>query len=70
MRQVDEDDAGESADQEDDVAPAVVEAELEVPPDVRYDTPVVERHVHAHQHHGGHEVHALVQAHPSEQHED
>lgn len=45
---VEEEDAGESADQEDDVKPAVVEIKLQLPQDFGDDAAVLQRHTHAH----------------------
>lgn len=57
--QVEEEDAGQSADQENDVKPAVVEIELQLPQDFGDDAAVLQRHAHAHEQHRRHKVHAL-----------
>lgn len=59
VSQVEEEYAGEGADQEDDVEPAVVEVELQLPEDLRDDGAVLQRHAHADQQHGRDEIHAL-----------
>ena len=56
---VEEEDAGESADQEDDVEPAVVEIKLQLPQDLGDDGAILQRHTHAHEQHRRHKVHAL-----------
>lgn len=50
--QVEEEDAGQGADQEDDVEPAVVEVKLQLSQNLRDDGAVLQRHAHAHQQHG------------------
>lgn len=59
VSQVEEQDAGERADQEDHVEPAVVEVELQLPEDFGDDGAVLQGHAHADQQHRGDEVHAL-----------
>lgn len=59
MSDVHENDAGQSADQKNDVEPAMIEAELEIAENLRYDHSVLSRHVHSHQQHRGNKVHSL-----------
>lgn len=51
VSQVQEEDAGEGADQEDDVKPAVVKVELQLSQDVGHDGAILQRHAHTHQQH-------------------
>lgn len=62
VRQVQEEDAGQGADQEDDVEPAVVEVELQLPQDLSYNGAVLKGHAHTHEQHRGDKVHALREA--------
>lgn len=57
--EVQEEDAGEGADQEDDVEPTMVKVELQLPQDVRHDGAILQRHAHPHQQHARHKVHPL-----------
>lgn len=59
VSQIEEQDAGEGTDQEDDIEPAMVEVELQLPEDLGDDGAVLQGHAHADQQHRGHEVHAL-----------
>ena len=59
MSDVHENDAGQSADQKNDVKPAMIEAELKIAENLRYDHSVLSRHVHSHQQHRGNKVHSL-----------
>lgn len=59
VREIQEEDAGEGADEEDDVEPAVVEVELQLPQDVRHDGAILQWHAHPHQQHARHKVHPL-----------
>lgn len=59
MGQVEEEDAGESADQEDDVKPAVVEVKLQFSQYLSHYSAVLQRHAHPHQEHRRHKIHAL-----------
>lgn len=59
VSQVEEQDAGERADQEDHIEPAVVEVELQLPEDFGDDGAVLQGHAHSDQQHRGDEVHAL-----------
>lgn len=63
VSQVEEEYAGQGADQEDDVEPAVVEVELQLSKDLRDDGAVLQWHAHSDQQHGRDEVHALEAAH-------
>lgn len=47
--QIQEEDAGQGADQEDDVKPAVVEVELQLAKNLRHNGAILQRHAHAHQ---------------------
>lgn len=58
VSQVEEEYAGQGADQEDDVEPAVVEVELQLSEDLRDDGAVLQWHAHSDQQHGRDEVHA------------
>lgn len=58
MGQVEEEDAGESADQEDDVKPAVVEVKLQFSQYLSHYSAVLQRHAHPHQEHRRHKIHA------------
>lgn len=60
--QIQEEDAGESADQEDDVEPAVVEVELQLSQHVGHDGAILQRHAHTHQQHARHKVHPLCES--------
>lgn len=57
MGEIKEEDAGQGADQEDDVKPTVVEVELQLPQNLRHDGAILQRHAHTHQQHGWHEIH-------------
>lgn len=59
VSKIQEEDAGEGADQEDDVKPTVVEVELQLPQDVGDDGAILQWHAHAHQQHARHKVHPL-----------
>lgn len=58
VSQVEEQDAGEGADEEDDIKPAVIEVELEFPQDLCDYGAVFWGHAHSDQQHGRDEVHA------------
>lgn len=47
--EIKEEDAGQGADQEDDVKPAVVEVELQLSQNLRHDGAILQRHAHTHQ---------------------
>lgn len=49
--QVKKKDAGQSADQEDDVKPAVVEVELQLSKNLGHNGAILQWHAHAHQQH-------------------
>lgn len=49
MSEIQEEDAGEGADQEDDIKPAVVEVELQLSKNLRHNGAIFQRHAHAHQ---------------------
>lgn len=51
MGEIKEEDAGQGADQEDDVKPAVVEVELQFSQDLGHNGAILQRHAHAHQQH-------------------
>ena len=59
MRYVQEDDTRQSADEEYDVEPTMVEAELELAEDLGYDHSILGRHVHSHEQDCGNKVHSL-----------
>lgn len=61
MCQIQKADGGERTDQEDDIEPAVVEVELQVSENLRYDYPILRGHVHAYQENGRHKMHPLEQ---------
>lgn len=50
--EIEEEDAGQGADQEDDVKPAVVKVELQLAQDFRHNGAILQRHTHTHQQHG------------------
>lgn len=61
VSEIQEEDAGEGADQEDDVKPAVVKVELQLAQDIRHDGAILQRHAHAHQQHARDKVHPLCE---------
>lgn len=64
VSEIQEEDAGEGADQEDDVKPTVVKVELQLPQDVGHDGAILQRHAHPHQQHARHKVHPLCERGP------
>lgn len=50
--EIKEEDAGQGADQEDDVKPTVVEVELQLSQNLRHNGAILQRHAHAHQQYG------------------
>lgn len=58
VSQIEEQYAGKSADQEDDIKPSMVEVELQFSQDFRDYSAVLQRHAHPDQQHGRDEVHA------------
>lgn len=59
VSQIEEQYAGEGADQEDDIKPTVVEVKLKLPKDFCDDGAVFWGHAHSDQQYRGHEVHTL-----------
>lgn len=59
VSKIEEEDAGQGANQEDDIKPSVVEVELELPQDLRDYGAIFQRHAHTHKQHRGHEIHPL-----------
>ena len=59
MGDVEKDDAWEGADEEYDIEPAMVEAELELTEDFCDDHSVLSWHVHSHEKNWRDEIHAL-----------
>lgn len=56
-----EEDAGQGADQEDDVEPTVVEVELQLSQNLGHDGAILQRHAHTHQQYRGDKIHPLVE---------
>lgn len=50
--EIKEEDAGQGADQEDDVKPAVVEVELQLSQNLSHNGAILQWHAHSHQQHG------------------
>lgn len=55
--EVEEEDAGEGADEEDDVEPSVVEVELQLSQNFGHDGAILQRHAHPHEENRRHKVH-------------
>lgn len=58
MRDVEKDDTGHRADQKDDIEPAMIEVELQIPQHLCQHHSVHRRHIHPHQEHRRKEIHA------------
>lgn len=58
--QIKEEDAGQSADQEDDIKPAVIEVELQLSQNLCHNGAILQWHAHTHQQHRWHEIHPLL----------
>lgn len=52
VSKIEEEDAGQGTDKEDDVKPSVVEVELQLSQNLRYDGAILQGHAHTHQQHG------------------
>lgn len=59
VSKIEEEDAGQGADQEDDIKPTVVKVELQLPQDLGHNGAILQRHAHTHQQHRRHKVHPL-----------
>lgn len=57
MGEIKEEDAGQGADQEDDIKPTVVEVELQLSQNLRHNGAILQRHAHAHQQYGWYKIH-------------
>lgn len=64
VSKIEEEDAGQGANQEDDIKPSVVEVELELPQHLCDYGAIFQRHAHTHQQHRGHEIHPLKEKRP------
>lgn len=61
VSEIEEEDAGQGANQENDIKPSVVEVELELSQDLCHYGAIFQRHAHTHQQHRGHKIHPLKQ---------
>lgn len=59
VSEIEEEDAGQGANQKDDIKPSVVEVELKLPQDLCHYGAIFQRHAHTHQQHRGHKIHPL-----------
>lgn len=59
VSEIEEEDAGQGANQKDDIKPSVIEVELKLPQDLCHDGAIFQRHAHTHQQHRGHKIHPL-----------